>query len=350
MADPVIQFENEVRTIVRRGSKSEEFESPIKELVGHYADIFQAQVDHGVPSIEADKIARKQIGSMGQIATQILNCASRKAKGLQIQRLLYWVPAVAALLFIGTQWQSNSTISHLFYLLLKPLTLLFILCGLGFGYGLFLSKKLLWKPIVATYLLASVILFPIFYSGSKVSDTLDGMTKPQIAALLDRYSNMRNTLSKEKMAIDRLMGINTKQFEQKYAVWIPAIENSRSGQFAIDTNSIGAFLKPFSLSLTKDKVLPAQIQLARTDSVYAAKVAWDKVGQEFSEAISNRANEINKYQFYLNAKPWPLWYVVYGAFMAPMVFLGGFGAFAGIGYLAARIQILRGEWLRLSRG
>lgn len=350
MANQLAQFEVEVRTIVSRGSKSEEFESPIKELVGHYADIFQAQVDQGVPAIEADKIARKQIGSMGQIATQILNCASRKAKGLQIQSLLYWIPAVAALLFIGTQWQTNSTISQLFYLLLKPLTLLFILCGFGFGYGVFLSKKLLWKPIVATYLLASITLIPIYYFASRGSETLDGMTKPQIAALLDRYSNMRNALSKEKMAIDRLMGMNTKQFEQKYAVWIPAIENSRSGQFAIDTNSIGAFLKPISLSLTKDKVLPAQIQLARTDSIYAAKVAWDKVGQEFSEAIGNRANEINKYQVCIDYKPWPIWYLVYGAFMVPMVFLGGFGAFAGIGYLAARIRILRGDWLRLSRG
>ncbi|MEI8282984.1 MAG: hypothetical protein WCG75_11300, partial [Armatimonadota bacterium] len=116
----VERFENDVRTAVRRGSKSIEFEGPIKEVAGHFGDLIQEQLDKLSTQPEAEKVAMKRMGSVGQVATQILDCASQRTKGLQRQRLLFWIPAIAPLLFIGAQWQSNAAISHLFWVLLIP--------------------------------------------------------------------------------------------------------------------------------------------------------------------------------------------------------------------------------------
>jgi len=346
MHEAVKSFELDVRAAVRRGSKSNEFEDSIKEVVGHYSDLFQDQLDQSETLEVVDQNARKRIGSLGQIAIQILNCASQKAKGLKRQQMLFWVPALAPLLFIGAQWQGNLAVSHFFWAMDKPLIMIFIVCGLAFGQGVFMAKKLTWKPLIAAYFLASILLFPIYYSGSYGDKTIDGMTKPQVGELLAKYSK----LEQDTKAINQIIGKSKKPFEVKHTIAVGMIEKSNTGQFAIDPTAVGAYLKPISIKPITDKAIPVQIQLGRTNSASEAQVAWNIVGQEFINATEGSLSRQRDYRFFFNYQPWPLWYIVYGSFMVPGVFLGIFAALAGIAHLWSRIWILRGDWLKLQRG
>ena len=213
-----------------------------------------------------------------------------------------------------------------------------------------MAKKLAWKPLFAAYLLASVVLIPIYYSGNRGSETLDGMTKPQIAKLLARYNGLSSKLGQDKKAINQINGMSKKPFEVKYVLAVSIIEKSETGQFAIDPKAVGAYLKPISIRLIDDKVMPAQIQLGRTESAPEAQAAWNVVGQEFTNVTEGVRNRVQNYQFYIDHKPWPLWYIVYGSFMVPGVFLGVFAVLACIALLWSRIWILRGDWLKLQRG
>ncbi len=291
----------------------------------------------------------ERIGSIGQVATQILDCASQRTKGIQRQRLLFWIPAIAPLLFIGAQWQSYASISHLFWTLLIPLTLVFILCGLAFGQGIFMAKRLEWKPLTAAYLLASIILIPIYYSGSRGSETMDGMSKTEVTAFLGRYNQMGSKLRRDTQAINQIIGMSKKPFEQRYAMAAPVIENSRTNQFSIDPLSDGTYLEPISIKSINDKLTPFQLQLGRTNSPAEAIRSWENLGTEFSAAIAGRTNDIEKYRFFLNSKPWPLWYVVYGSFLVPLTFLAAFGACAALAMMGFRIWIMRGSWLTLQK-
>jgi hypothetical protein len=347
--EAVKRFEYDVRKGVERGSKSNEFEDSIKEVVGHYSDILQDEIHKKSSAEEADQVARKRLGGLGHIAIQILNCASRKTKGMQRQRRLFWVPALAPLLFIGAQWQGNLAISHLFWAIEKPLMWIFILCGLAYGQAIFMAKTVSWKPLALTYLLASIILIPIYWSGNKADETLDGMTKPQIVAILGQYKGLVSSLGQDKKAIDLIVGTSQKPFEKKYAMAVSTIEHSQTGQFSIDSGAVGAYLLPVSIKEMDDKIMPAQIRLGRTNNAREAEKAWEKIGQDFYVATTDRTSRFNKYQFYVDYKPRPMAYWICGSFIVPLVFFGFFGLFAICTSIALRIWVMRGEWLRYTK-
>ena len=212
-----------------------------------------------------------------------------------------------------------------------------------------MAKRLEWKPLMAAYILASIILIPIYYSGSHASETVDGLSKTQVVALLGRYNQMSPMLKQDKMAINQIIGMSKKPFEQKYAMAASSIENSRTGQFLIDPKASGKYLEPVSIKTSDDKVTPTQLLLGRSDKAAEAMRSWEKFGTEFSAAIGNQANEMEKYRFFLDYKPWPVWYIVYGSFLVPMIFLATFGACAAFAMIGSRIWIMRGSWLSLQR-
>ena len=157
MHEAINRFESDLRKAVRRGSKSSEFDEQIQEVISHFSDLYLHQLELGKHQDKAEELARSTLGSLPRVAHQILNNSSRRGRGVCIQKSMFWVPAVAALLFIGLQWHSVPLISHLFFTFEKVLGIAFVVCGLRFGYGIHLARKLIWKHLLATCAVTAAI-------------------------------------------------------------------------------------------------------------------------------------------------------------------------------------------------
>jgi hypothetical protein len=161
MHEAVKSFELEVRSAVRRGSKSKEFEDSIREVVGHYSDLLQEGLGKGLSLELAVKAANERIGDAKTIGRQILNSPTRLARGLRFQKLGLiglWVSAIQFLCLeygalSGWQGLVLSTFGYSFLVLL-------IVSALSFGLGAGHIKKVLWIPLVASFP-GSMLLFAV---------------------------------------------------------------------------------------------------------------------------------------------------------------------------------------------
>jgi len=150
MPRTISSFEAEVRRIVRRGSKSYEYESSIEEVAAHFSDLVEEEKAGGKSEHDALFEARKRIGSPSTIALQILNSSDRISKGVRLQRWVTFGLYLVACYYValsysalrGWQGQPLSFFGYLFFASLFA-------SGLLYGYGAMLAKKIEWKPILA---------------------------------------------------------------------------------------------------------------------------------------------------------------------------------------------------------
>jgi hypothetical protein len=155
----VEKFEHEVRTVVRRGSKSIEFESPIKEVSTHFADLIQEELENGVSTQEATELAKKRLGSPLTVGMQILNSPSRISRGIRMQKfaliaLSFLAIHFVALTYFGLKGMQGTALTVFGYSFFG----IFLAAAISFGLGTVLSKRVVWKPLLAI-IPASIVLF-----------------------------------------------------------------------------------------------------------------------------------------------------------------------------------------------
>lgn len=143
-------FEDQVRRIVRRGSKSCAYEDSIKEIAAHYDDLVGEGIASGLSDEAAQIEADRRIGSPLTVALQILNSPERAAGGIRLQRLAALGLSGAACYFwaltfcVLRGWQGHplDIFGYSFFGL-------FFASGLLFGRGVLQSRKVAWKPLLA---------------------------------------------------------------------------------------------------------------------------------------------------------------------------------------------------------
>lgn len=343
MHEAVKRFESELRRVVRRGSRSEEFENPVVEMVGHFSDLYEEELALGANQDRAEKRARTRLGSMGQIALQILNSSSRQTRGMRIQKALFWIPAAFAVLYIATAFTSDRNIGQYLWMIVNPFLILACISGLVYGYGIVLARKFAWKPVLVASLLSMSALFYVYSDGQKQNDAKMAENKKQ----LDQYLALRPQLDKDRQAVN-LLRQRHKPFVQQYGLAAGQLENSKSGAFLVDANSKGKYLSPEGVVWASQGYQKAQLKLSRTDDMNRAQRKWLSVGSSFyNDVLENfEGNRLQSgwTQAYLS---WSFFDLCFMSLMSTGTFLAFYFAFALIGGLATRIWILRTEWFRL---
>ena len=164
MHDPIGAFEIELRQVVKRGSKLEDCEEPIKEMTAHFADIYEEEQLKSHDNGGALARARERMGSIESIARQILTSPNRERKGRQIQLVLSLSPLILSAIVCMAElspYLKTDLVLHFTRAVGYNLLIPFALGGVVFGYGIFIAKRFVWKPIAIS--MASFVGFGSLY-------------------------------------------------------------------------------------------------------------------------------------------------------------------------------------------
>jgi hypothetical protein len=159
------EFENEVRRVVRRGSKSPVFEDSIKEIGTHYEDLYQELLEQGISPTESDALARKRLGSPQSIGLEILNCPERKANGIWLQKLAFLFLLLVFVQYLSLAYCSVSAIAgnHITFWYFATV-FQYLSASALFGKGILQARKVLWSPVITFIPLVSFSIV-IAYDG-----------------------------------------------------------------------------------------------------------------------------------------------------------------------------------------
>jgi hypothetical protein len=149
-----LSFEQSLRMAVKRLAKGN-FEDAIREVVEHYQDLHGEALSKGASSREAQQIATRRIGVVGDIARKIVDSPARVKSGIRLQ----WL---AALLWVCTPFVSWQII-RLFTSYRNPIIFpdpVIIIVGVLAMIGGFRASKISWKP--PAFALSFFLAFTVF--------------------------------------------------------------------------------------------------------------------------------------------------------------------------------------------
>lgn len=352
--NPVSRFHAEVDMVVRRVSKSESLSPMIDEVTEHFRDIYEEErVSHS--EVDAENFARKRIGSTTTIALQILSTPSRIERGLLIQKLTVIVPILSAIVYCAHAFSYASPVFEFIQkYLTQPVLYLYAFAGLAFGYGVMMAKKVAWKPLLGAtaflfmagvpslnYLLKSELLFGMEKSEAK-------LIVAQQAAIAPKVDQVESAI---KMIYSRGM-LSAKAPDQAISHLNQVIQANPTGFYEVDGKHVGRYLYPQGIEFRSDRIYSYLVTLGQTDDLALAKMKWQsssEINQQIPLAMKTREQNIQAYLGFLDTKPVPWTYglAISGGLtvMCTLPFLG----FAIVGFFAGRIQVLRGDWFRLTR-
>ena len=142
-------FEKSLCEAIKRLSKGN-FEDSIREVVGHYDDIYDEAVAKGIAPAQAIKLANGRIGLIGNIARKIVDSPARVKQGIQIQvaGVLLWflIPTLVELSWYVLA-QLPYSVEHVIFGLLPRLYHTIFLGGVITAFGWFRSSRANWKTI-----------------------------------------------------------------------------------------------------------------------------------------------------------------------------------------------------------
>lgn len=158
-SNPIDRFEQELRRMIGRSAKSAEYEERIQEISGHFSDLYHEGMSQGLSEKDAERAARQRLGTPSQIASQMLVSPDRTIKGLRLQRFACYgyiggVLANQAIPYcLVRHWQGIPLT------VFAIISIAFCLCqGPIFGVGVMLAGRVSWKPALAIWPSAIVIL------------------------------------------------------------------------------------------------------------------------------------------------------------------------------------------------
>ncbi len=342
------KFEHEVRTVVRRGSKSSEFESPIKEIGAHFGDLVDEGIRSGISQAESELLAKKRLGGPVAIALQILRCPSRILRGTRIQQATCGIPLAITVLFVVasyfTGWMSEKKI-----LFICASWAIFILSALAFGFGLQLAKKIIWKPFAVCGIIGAIFAASVLYQEYSKVRLLDGMTKAEVKQRVDKFESQISHMSNERFQLEHILVATNRPVETRLEAINNVIATSKSDIFVVDPNSTGKYLTPVEMRKTNDKVATYKLFLTRTSSARIADREWQNLHASFAGFDENR-NESQKWRYFAESEAMPTYLIIAGGIELSMAFSGVFLCLASIGFVTSRIWIMRKSWLQLSQG
>lgn len=145
--------------MIGRSAKSAEYEERIQEISGHFADLYHEGMSQGLSEKDAERVARQRLGTPSLVASQMLASPDRTIKGLRLQRFAFY-GFVGAMLVMQVitycalrQWQGMPLT------VFTIISIAFCLCqGPIFGVGVMLAGRVSWKPALAIWPSAIVIL------------------------------------------------------------------------------------------------------------------------------------------------------------------------------------------------
>ena len=140
-------FEQEVRRFVRRGSKSPEFESQIKEIAVHYGDLLDEGIRNGISRSESEELAKKRIGDPIVIAFHILKTPSQVTRGIRDQNVGLTIVSAVVLIFLLSLPANSILPTNLAITFFVFAWTGFVLSSLKFGLGVFQARMVEWKSL-----------------------------------------------------------------------------------------------------------------------------------------------------------------------------------------------------------
>ena len=356
-SDPVAMFESELTRIVRRASKSAEYQGPVTEVVSHFGDIFSEELAKCADETTANLRARVRIGSVESIAEQILKTPARTRNGTQIQFASTFVLIASCFIFGIDFFADHFSAQQYVSLLASELNVvaaIFITGGLLFGYGAFLAKRLVWRPA------ALFLLLFLFLGGLRLNHLFAPATRFKIdAPHPDRVAAiMRDEANRVDGPETHINGMFVRKFadhetpEREMLILSKAIRASNSKFFADSSNRKATYLYPVSFTIQKDPVFSYKLVFGSTDSYKDANQKWQTAGSlksEFLAAAKDRRDAYSRYWGYSQQETPPESMGFALAFSFIRVATSYFAMFAAFSYLLLRVWVLRLAGLRLRK-
>lgn len=355
MRNAVISFRDELQKVVRRATKSKEFNASIDEMTSHFSDVFEEEFSKSNDEKIAETNARTRFGNVYTIALQILSTPGRITKGIRIQTLAVVLPTLAAIVYCAHAFSYASPVFEFIQkYLTQPVLYLYAFAGLAFGYGVMMAKKVAWKPLLGATVLLFVAGVPSLNYLLK-SELLFGMEKSEAKLIVAKQAAIAPKVEEVEGAIKMIYSrgmLSAKAPGQAISHLNQVVQANPTEFYEVDRKHVGRYLYPQGIEFRSDRIYSYLVTLGQTDDLALANMKWrssSDVNQQIPLAMKTREQNVRAYLGFLDTKPVPWTYglAISGGLtvMCTLPFLG----FAIVGFFAGRIQVLRGDWFRLTR-
>jgi hypothetical protein len=355
MHKAVESFQEDLHKVIRRATKSKAYNAPIDEVADHFSDLFEEELAKAFDENVAEKNARTRIGSVYAIAFQILSTPERVTKGMRVQIVALAFPFLAAIVYCAHAFSYASPVFEFIQRnLTQPIVYGYVFAGLAFGYAVMMARKVAWKPFVASTALLFVAGVPAINYLLK-PELLFGMEKSEAKLLLGKQTSIESNLNRVEAAINSIYyakGLSAKAADGPISALAAVLESASLESFSIDAKRGGQYLYPSRIEYTQDRLSYYAVRFARTNDLDLAKRKWEsglEINQQIPLVMKARSQNVAAFQGFLTTKP-VLWtygvgisFALMGMMTLPFLGLGL------VGYLVARIQILRTAWFRFGR-
>ena len=348
----VEQFKEDIRQVVRRGSRSSEFEDSVSEIGSHFSDLIEEELGKGSSQEVAERKARKRMGSRYKIAFQIVNSPDRKKKALRLQACMFvlfaaFIPVVVRFLmgtdtlFLSHQGNFNNTF-----------TALLLGSGLVVGLGISIAKRIAW-PTLAVAVTVSVIGTGLMLNNMAYPEMY--MSKEQITDIVSKQTAFEPRVAKIEAQVKKILKLRDQSPEawKKELTALPALVKEGNVPFYIeDQKSSGAYLYPSQTKYNIDKSITYSMTLSRTDDLGNAQNAWYKYQATFEDRFVDFRSREEVYKLWREdaANYSILWMKGFKFTSGVCLRLGAvFCLFALLGFLLGSVRVFGLDWLRGAR-
>ena len=337
--------------MVRRASRSN-FESQIKEFSSHFADIYEDERAKGADETIAAKKARRRIGSVYSIAFQIINSPERAQKGVRIQQvsLLAFLVLIGAYLF-ATLWSDQPSWIQNLPMVVAIIKSLFFIAGISLGYGILLSKKILWKPLIVSTLVIFVGGGFGIVAGSQPFRYFH-MTKSEAKALVAKQTSIEPQVTLIENKVREIYFMHTRQPEalkDELRNLDRLLKSSNTEFFHEVAGSQASYIYPGQLEYPHDPTYFYTLTFKRTSDFAEADRNWHMTSPLYvpvTMAMSARLNNFQAYRIYTSTSSWPMIVGFRLSGIFALVSTGMLLLLAVAGYMLGTFRILGFDWLR----
>lgn len=299
-SNQVASFEQRLRKAVRRLSRKRHYDDAVREVTGHFQDLYQEQISTGVGEVEANRTASRRLGLIGDIARQIVSSSAEVAVGkrLQVIGVISWVCVPFIWSYIAN-WLGTLHLAGQ-WLFVVDISLM-ILPGMLVAVGCFLARKLLPKQLLGGFAAYLLIAAGVYVYRTN-----------QNSQLQENWVRRENEIRQEILA--------ERQYENLEATLLPCLQTSNN----IDLNALDrlrSVLLQTNLGFTgltgrrsgkyvflwdqsHDNGQLYRFSFAMTDSKDDARLMWRTVHisrVEFSQMVEDRKRYFAFLRSQLNA-------------------------------------------------
>ena len=270
---PVSDFEQRLR----KATKWRHHNDAVKEIVGHYQDLFQEALHKGASIDEARKFADENIGNVSEIAKGIRG-GNGKSNGMKLQWIAMAVFVFGTFFYVGLSFLrigNGSPIWSNWNFDPEPIgTGIVYVAGVILGVGVLKMKKLLWPAIVL-----GLLMIPIGSLCTKII-TFKSLSHYQSVTTMLRKDRVNYPIVEQPKYNHRLEllsaclltdGTDNHQNLEAFSVAMRVEKNMKG--FVLPREETGKWVFPSKIQ----KILPARLPylyLASTNSYDIAKNAW----------------------------------------------------------------------------